>query len=205
MSYRHLSCFFFFFFFFFLLLLFCCFFCFCFFVVVFCFFVVVFFVLFCFCPGTFSEFEPRQILDQCQITFDSLLGVMMSGIWQSVWLDIVNSMCLQNFIKIYQKVQEICSGSLFFQNLNLGKNLNQSQMTFDNLLDYILSISICMQNFITIFHSFQEIGPFSLFQNLEPGKASTEDKCHFAISWVRSCQYQNVCKISSQYSAQFKR
>ena len=37
-----------------------------------------------------------------------------------------------------------------------------------------------MQNFITIFHSVQEIGPFSLFQNLELGKTSTDEKCHFA-------------------------
>ena len=35
---------------------------------------------------------------------------------------------------------------------------------------------MCMQNFITIFHSVQEIGPFSLFQNLELGKASTDEK-----------------------------
>ena len=33
---------------------------------------------------------------------------------------------------------------------------------------------MCMQNFITIFHSVQEIGPFSLFQNLELGKTSTD-------------------------------
>ena len=32
---------------------------------------------------------------------------------------------------------------------------------------------MCMQNFITIFFTVQEIGPFSLFQNLELGKAST--------------------------------
>ena len=31
-----------------------------------------------------------------------------------------------------------------------------------------------MQNFIIIFHSVQEIGPFSLFQNLELGKTSTD-------------------------------
>ena len=37
-----------------------------------------------------------------------------------------------------------------------------------------MSISMCMQNFITIFHSAQEIEPFSLFQNLEVGKASTD-------------------------------
>ena len=44
-------------------------------------------------------------------------------------------------------------------------------MSFDYLMGYIMSISVCMQNFIIIFRSVQEIGPFSLFQNLELGKA----------------------------------
>ena len=35
---------------------------------------------------------------------------------------------------------------------------------------------MCMQNFITIFFTVLEIGPFSLFQNLELGKASTVKK-----------------------------
>ena len=129
-------------------------------------------------------------------------------------------MFTQKSIKIFHSVQEIRPFSLF-QNLALGKastddkchfaivsrfsefeprqKLNQSQMSFDNLMGYILSISMCMQNFITIFHSVQEIAPLSLFQNLELGKASTNEKCHFAISWARSCQshfnatvYQNI-------------
>ena len=37
------------------------------------------------------------------------------------------------------------------------------------------------QKFIKIFHSVQEIGPFSLLKNLALSKASTDDKCHFAI------------------------
>ena len=77
-------------------------------------------------------------------------------------------------------------------------NLDLSQISFDNLIGYILSISMCMQNFITIFQSVQEIEPFSLFQNLALGKASTDDKCHFAIPWARSCQHQIVCKILSK-------
>ena len=43
------------------------------------------------------------------------------------------------------------------------------------------------------------------FQNLNLGKTSTNPKCHLTISWATSCQYQCVCKISSQYSTQFKR
>ena len=85
---------------------------------------------------------------------------------------------MQNFIKIFKKFQEIGSVS---QSEPLQR-LGQSQMTFDNLLGYILSISMCMQNFITIVHS---VRPFSLFQNLELGTASTNVKCHFAISWAK--------------------
>ena len=78
-------------------------------------------------------------------------------------------------------------------------------MSFDYLMGYSMSISMCMQNFIIIFHSVQEIAPVSLFQNLELGKASTKEKCHFAISWARSCQYQCLRKSLSKYSTQFKR
>ena len=46
---------------------------------------------------------------------------------------------------------------------------------------------------------------FHCFQNLNLGKTSTNPKCHLTISWATSCQYQCVCKISLQYSTQFKR
>ena len=113
-------------------------------------------------------------------------------------------MGMQNFIKIYQKVQEIWPVSLFSE-LEPRQNLDQSQMSFANLIGHILSISTCMQNFIIIFFTVQEIGPFSLFQNLELGKASTDKKCQFAISWARSCQYQCLRKRLSKYSTRFKR
>ena len=81
-------------------------------------------------------------------------------------------MVMQNFIKIYQKVQETGPVSLFSE-FEPRQNLDKSQMSFDNLIGYILPISMCMLNIITIFFIVQEIGPFSLFQNLELGKAST--------------------------------
>ena len=68
-------------------------------------------------------------------------------------------------------------------------------MSFDNLMGYILSISMCMQNFITILHSVQEIVPLSPFQNLELGKASTDDKRHLAIPWD---DIVNIRKILSK-------
>ena len=103
-------------------------------------------------------------------------------------------MGMQNFIKIYQKVQGIGPVSLFSE-FEPQQNLDLSQISFENLIGYILSISMCMQNFITIFFTVLQIGPFSLFQNLELGKASTDKKCHFAISGARSCQYHVYKKV----------
>ena len=135
-------------------------------------------------------------------------------------------MFTQKSIKIVHSVQKIKPFSLF-QNLALGKastddkchfaivllflefeprqKLNQSQVSFNNLIGYILSISMCMQTPITIFHLVQEIAPLSLFQNLKLGKPSTNEKCHFAISWAISCQYQCLRNSVSKYSTQFKR
>ena len=92
-----------------------------------------------------------------------------------------------------------------FSEFEPRQNLDQSQMSFDNLMGYILLIPMCTQNSITIFHSVQEIGSFSLFQYLELGKTSTDEKWHFTISWSRSCQYQCLCRSLSKYSTQFKR
>ena len=82
----------------------------------------------------------------------------------------------------------------FFSECESRQNFDLSQISFDNLIGYILSISMCMQNFITPFFTVLEIGPFSLFQNLELGKTSTDKKCQFVISWARSCQYQCLRK-----------
>ena len=107
------------------------------------------------------------------------------------------SMGRQSFIKIYQKVQGIGPVSLFSE-FEPRQNLDLSQISFDSLIGYILSISMCMQNFIIIFFIVLEIGSFSLFQNLELGKASTDKKCQFAISWARSCQYKCLRKSLSK-------
>ena len=44
--------------------------------------------------------------------------------------------CMQNFINIYQKVQEIGPVSLFSE-FEPRQNLDRSQMSFDNLIGYI--------------------------------------------------------------------
>ena len=70
---------------------------------------------------------------------------------------------------------------LTFSEFGARQNLDRWKMTYHNLLGWILIISMFTQKTIKIFHSVQELRPFSLFQNLALGKASTDDKCHFAI------------------------
>ena len=105
---------------------------------------------------TFSEFGARQNLDRWKMIFQNLLGYIL-----------IISMFKQKSIKIFHSVQETRPFSLF-QNLALGKvstdnkcyfaivllfsefeprqKLNQSQIIFDHLMGYILSISMCIQN-----------------------------------------------------------
>ena len=100
-------------------------------------------------------------------------------------LDLVN---INVSAKFYQNIPNGLRVKFQFSEFEPRQNLDQSQISFDYLMGYIMSISMCMQNFIFIFHSVQEIGGlFSVFQNLELGKASTDEKCHFATSWARSC------------------
>ena len=101
------------------------------------------------------------------------------------WARSCQYQCVCKILSKYSK--RIKSSVSLFSEFEPRQNLDRSQMSFDYLMGYIMSISMCMQNFITIFHSIQEIGPFSLFQNLELGKASTDEKCHSAIPWARSC------------------
>ena len=68
-------------------------------------------------------------------------------------------------------------------------------MSFDNLMGYII-------RYINVYAKLQHNIPLSsrdspiitFFQNLELQKASTIEKCHFDISWARSCQCQCLRK-----------
>ena len=104
---------------------------------------------------------------------------MINVILQLLDLDLVN---INMSAKIYQSIQNGLRVNFHcFQKSEPRQNLDQSQMSFDYLMDFIMSVSMCMQDFIKIFHSVQEIGPLSLLQNMELGKASTDEKCHFAV------------------------
>ena len=100
-------------------------------------------------------------------------------------------MCMHNFIKIFQMVEEL--NFTFFRIWTSAKPRPISNVIWLSHGLHYVNINV-LQNFITIVNSVQEIGPFSLFQNLELGKTSTNEKCHFAISWPRSCQYQCLRK-----------
>ena len=61
-------------------------------------------------------------------------------------------------------------------------------------------MSMCMQNFIKLFNTVQEIEPVSRFQNLNLGKASTDNKWQlgipFGLGLVNIKVLQSFIKIS---------
>ena len=89
---------------------------------------------------TFSEFGARQ------------RRLMKNVILQSLGLDLVN---INVYEKVYQNIPlSSRDRAIFtFSEFEPRQRHGQSQMTFGNLLGYILSISLRMQNFINIFQT----------------------------------------------------
>ena len=77
---------------------------------------------------------------------------MKNIVSQSLGPDLVN---INVYAKVYQNIPLSSKDRAIFtfSEFELRQRLGQSQMTFDNLLDYILSISMRMQNFIKIFQT----------------------------------------------------
>ena len=78
---------------------------------------------------------------------------MKNVISQSLGLDLVN---INVYAKVYQNIPFSSSDRAiftFFSEFEPRQRPGQSQMTFDNLLGYILSISMCMQTFVKIFQT----------------------------------------------------
>ena len=119
---------------------------------------------------------------------------MINGIWQSLYLDLVNINVYAKFDQNIPKSSRDRASFTFFR-IWISAKPRSTTNDSDNPLDWILSISMCLRDFITIFHSVQEVWSFSLFQNLDLGIASTDDKCHFTIPLARSCQYQCVTQF----------
>ena len=83
---------------------------------------------------------------------------MINVILQFLGLDLFN---IKLSAKFYQNIPNgLRVKSSLFSEFEPRQNLDQSQMSSDYLMDYIMSISMCMQNFITIFHTVQEIVHF---------------------------------------------
>ena len=107
-----------------------------------------------------------------------------------------------NFVKPCQKVQGIASFT-FFRNWTATK---PRPIPNDIWQSHGLQLVI-----INLYAKFRHNIPFSsrdwaIFTFLEFGarQGLTDEKCHFAISWARSCQYQCLCKRLSNYSKRFK-
>ena len=112
--------------------------------------------------------------------FCNLLG----WIWQSLCLDHVNS---NGYAKCYQNIPKgsrNMASFTFFRIWTSAKPRPIPNIIWQSHWLNLINIPMCMQNFITIFFTALEIGPFSHFQNLELGKASTDKKCQFEISWL---------------------
>ena len=127
----------------------------------------------------FSEFELRQNLDLSQISFDNLIGYILSI-----------SMCMQNFIIIFFTVLGIGPFSLFFRiwssaNPRPIKNVSSQSLGLD-----LVNINVYAKVYQNIPLSSRV--NFHFFQNLNLGKTSTNHKCHLTISWATSCQYTDV-------------
>ena len=119
-------------------------------------------------------------------------------IWQSHGLDLVNTNVYAKFhhnIPLRSKDSAIFT----FQNLELGKASIDEKWHFT--ISWARSCQYqCLRSSksIKIFHSVKEIRPFHFFRIWRSAKPRL-------TIWGTSCQYQCVCKISSQYSTQFKR
>ena len=94
---------------------------------------------------------------------------MKNVISQSLWIDLVN---INVYAKVYQNIPlSSRERAIFtFSEFEPRQRLGQSQMTFDSLLGYILSISLRMQNFIEMFQTVQELSTF--FTNRSASKSS---------------------------------
>ena len=123
---------------------------------------------------TFSEFGARQSLDQSQMSFDYLMGYIMSI-----------SMCMQNFVTIRHSVQEI-GHFHFFRIWSSAKPRPMKNVISQSLGLDLVNINVYTKVY-QIFHSVPELRLFSLFQNLNLGNASAIPKWYLTISWATSC------------------
>ena len=128
---------------------------------------------------------------------------MKNVISQSLGLDLVN---IDVYGTVYQTIPLSLRDRAIFTFFRIWRSAKPRPMINDilqflelDLVNINVSAKFC-QNIPNVLRV-----KFHCFQNLNLGKSSTNPKCHLTISGATSCQYQFVCKMSSQYSTQFKR
>ena len=128
---------------------------------------------------------------------------MKNVISQSLGLDLVN---INVYATIYQNIPLSLRDRAiftFFRIWRMAKPRPMINVIWQFLELDLVNINASSKLYQTIPNGLRV--KFHCFRNLNLGKTSTKPKCHLTIPWATSCQYQCVCKISSQYSTQFKR
>ena len=113
-------------------------------------------------------------------------------------------MCMQNFIKIYQKVQETRPVSLFFRICTSAKPRPIPNVIWQFLWLHLVNINVHAKFHHNIPLCSRDRAIFT-FSEFGARQSLDQNKCHFTISSARSCQYQCVCKSVSKFSKRFKR
>ena len=128
---------------------------------------------------------------------------MKNVISQSLGLDLVNN---NIYATVYQNIPLSLRDKAIFTFFRIRRSAKPRPMI--NVILQFLELDFVNINVSAKFYQNIPNGlrvKFHCFQNLNLGKTSTNPKCHLTTSWATSCQYQCVCKVSSQYSTQFKR
>ena len=128
---------------------------------------------------------------------------MKNVISQSLGLDLVN---INVYATVYQNIPLSLRDRAIFTFFRIWRSAKPRPMI--NVILQFLELDLANNNGSAKFYQTIPNGlrvKFHCFQNFNLDKTSTNPKCHWTISWATSCQYQCVCKISSQYSTQFKR
>ena len=127
---------------------------------------------------------------------------MKNVISQSLGLDLLN---INVYAKVYQNIllSSRDRASFTFSEFEPRQRLGQPQMTFDNLLGYILSISMRMQNIpngLRVIDIFHEQAGDKIFTN-RPGTKSSQ-----TVRWQNQMfDYRALYEIQFQVSVDFLR
>ena len=138
---------------------------------------------------TFLEFGARQNLDRWK-----------NDISQSLGLDLDN---IKVYAEVYQNIQLSSRDKAIFtfSEFEPRQRLGQSQMTFDNLLGYILSISMRMQNLSKYSKRFKSCRHFSTFFTNRSASKSSQ-----TVRWQNNMfDYGALYEIQLQVSVDFLR